>query len=324
MRKQKLKPDTVVRNYWKNNEQFADFFNAALFNGETIIRAQELEDIDTDESTVLENGNYAESIVASRDNIKVQKKSTRYGIELVLLGMEGQEHVHYAMPMRVMGYDYGTYKKQYDDNALKYKKSCDITEDEFISRMRKTDKLIPVVTIVVYYGEKEWDGAVSLHGMLNIPEGMKVFVNDYKVHLVEARKNNLRLHNINNQNLFNLLEILLDRESTTLQIKEKAINYAREHDVDKYVIMTAAGVSNCKMNYNMNEKGDVDMCTVFEETWKEGKAEGRSEGRAEEIVETGYEFGLSENDIIMRLQKKLDISAKKAEEYLAMFSKQPV
>lgn len=24
-RKQKLKPDIVVKNYWRNNEQFADF-----------------------------------------------------------------------------------------------------------------------------------------------------------------------------------------------------------------------------------------------------------------------------------------------------------
>lgn len=43
------------------------------------------------------------------------------------------------------------------------------------------------------------------------------------------------------------------------------------------------------------------MCTVFEETWKEGKEEGLAEGKAEEIVETGYEFGLSEEDILTRL-----------------------
>ena len=25
---QNLKPDIVLKNYWRNNEQFADFFNA--------------------------------------------------------------------------------------------------------------------------------------------------------------------------------------------------------------------------------------------------------------------------------------------------------
>ena len=52
---------------------------------------------------------------------QICKKSTRYGINFVMLGMESQEHIHYAMPMRIMGYDYGAYKKQYDNNAVKYK-----------------------------------------------------------------------------------------------------------------------------------------------------------------------------------------------------------
>lgn len=58
-KKQELKPDIVVKNYWRNNEQFADFFNAVLFDGEQIIKADELEDIDTEESSILEHKEYA-------------------------------------------------------------------------------------------------------------------------------------------------------------------------------------------------------------------------------------------------------------------------
>ena len=119
---QDLKPDTVLKNYWRNNEQFADLFNAVLFNGKQIIKPEELEDIDTEESFVFEHKKYAETIQAARDNIKIRKKSTIHGVEFILLGKEGQEHIHYAMPMRVMGYDYSTYKKQYDNNAKKYKR----------------------------------------------------------------------------------------------------------------------------------------------------------------------------------------------------------
>ena len=277
--------------------------------------------MDTEESSVLEHKQYAESIGASRDNVKVRKKSTVYDVEFVMLGLEGQERIHYAMPMRVMGYDYGTYKKQYEDNAAKYKNAKGMTEDEFLSKMKKTDKLIPVITIVVYYGEKPWDGAISLHGMLNIPMEMLPFVNDYKMHLVEARKNDLKLHNVNNKDLFNLLEILLDKNNKLSVTRKKAINYAREHKVEKSVIMTVAGAANCKMDYNrMLKKGDADMCTVFEETRKEGVAEGEAKG----IIETGYEFGLSEDDILARLQKKLNVSLQKAQEYLAMFGKKTV
>lgn len=321
-RKQKLKPDIVVKNYWRNNEQFADFFNAVLFDGKEIIKADELEDIDTEESSILEHKDYAESIGAARDNVKIRKKSTIYNVELVILGMEGQERIHYAMPMRVMGYDYGTYKKQYDDNAKKYKNANGMSRDEYMSKMKKMDKFIPVITIVVYYGENPWDGALSLHEMLNIPKEVEPFVNDYKMHLIEARKNNLKLHNINNIDLFNLLEILLNKDEKLKETKEKAIQYASEHDVDKSVIMTVAGAANCKMDYDMIAgKGSVDMCTVFEETRFEGRLEGKLEGRAEEIIETGHEFGLSEEEILIRLQKKLDVSLQKAQEYFKMFSK---
>lgn len=325
-RKQKLKPGIVVKNYWRNNEQFADFFNAVLFDGKEIIKADELEDIDTEESSILEHKDYAESIGAARDNVKIRKKSTIYNVELVILGMEGQERIHYAMPMRVMGYDYGTYKKQYDDNAKKYKNANGMSRDEYMSKMKKMDKFIPVITIVVYYGENPWDGALSLHEMLNIPKEVEPFVNDYKMHLIEARKNNLKLHNINNIDLFNLLEILLNKDEKLKETKEKAIQYASEHDVDKSVIMTVAGAANCKMDYDMIAgKGSVDMCTVFEETRFEGRLEGRLEGklegRAEEIIETGHEFGLSEEEILIRLQKKLDVSLQKAQEYFKMFSK---
>jgi hypothetical protein len=135
------------------------------------------------------------------------------------------------------------------------------------------------------------------------------FLNCDKEVLIEARKNNLELHNINNIDLFNLLEILLNKDEKLKKTKERAIQYASEHDVDKSVIMAVTGAANCKMDYDMIAgKGSVDMCTVFEETRSEGRLEGRLEGklegRAEEIIETGHEFGISEEEILTRLQKK--------------------
>lgn len=236
----------------------------------------------------------------------------------VMLGMESQERIHYAMPMRVMGYDYGSYKKQYDSNARKYKTAAGMSEDEYLSGMKKTDRFIPIITIVVYYGERPWDGATSLHGMLHIPEEMKRFVNDYTMRLVEARENRLTLHNMDNQDLFNLLEILLDKRRAPNETRERAIKYVKEHAVDKTVVIAAAGAANCRLDYNaLTKKEDADMCTVFEETWMEGKIEGRAQG----VIETGFEFGLSENDILERLQNKLHVSLQKAQEYLEMFGR---
>ena len=172
--------------------------------------------------------------------------------------------------------------------------------------------------------------------------------------LVEAKENDLKLHNINNQDFFNLLEILLDTTVSTSKIKERAMQYSREHQTEKEVVMTVAGATNCKLDYNaFQQKGDGDMCSVFEATRLEGIAQGMkqgmaqgiaqgieqgieqgiaqgieqgieqgmAQGMAQGIVETGVEFGLSEQDILDKLQKKLDISLSKAEEYLERFKK---
>lgn len=70
----------------------------------------------------------------------------------------------------------------------------------------------------------------------------------------------------------------------------------------------------------LTAKGDVSVSTLFDEIAKEGKAKGRAEG----IIETGYDFGLSENDILQKLQDKMKISLQQAQEYLEMFGKQTV
>ena len=80
--------------------------------------------------------------------------------------------------------------------------------------------------------------------------------------------------------------------------------------------------------HNAFEKGDGGMCTLFEKFAKEneviGEAKGKLQGEAKGIVETGYEFGLSEPDILKRLQQKLEISLQMAQEFLNMFGKQAV
>lgn len=321
---QDLKADTVLKNYWRDNERFADFFNAVLFEGRNVIKPEELEDRDTEESSILEHRNKAKSIQAGRDNIKIRKKSTVYGVELVMLGMESQEHIHYAMPMRVMGYDYGVYKKQYDSNARLCKGRKGLEEDEILSGMRKTDRFTPVITTVVYYGEKPWDGATALHGMLDIPEEMRPYVNDYKMILVEARQNSLAFSNGNNIDFFNLLEILLGRDLSRNEAREKAIQYSEEHGTDKTVVMTIAGATNSKIDYNAFAKGDGRMCTLFEEIAMENEKKGKAEGKAEGIIETGLDVGLSEQDILERLQDKMGIPLQKAQEYFMKFGKQMV
>jgi len=55
---------------------------------------------------------------------------------------------------------------------------------------------------------------------------------------------------------------------------------------------------------------------------QENIEKGRLEGRALEIIETGYEFQISEKDILERLQRKLNLSLQASKEYLQRFGRQ--
>lgn len=60
----------------------------------------------------------------------------------------------------------------------------------------------------------------------------------------------------------------------------------------------------------------------YMQRWEElayARDDGKIEGRAEEIVEIGYEFGLSEDKILERLQSKLNITIEEAEKFLTIY-----
>ena len=40
--KNKIKPDTILKNFWRDNRHFADLFNAVFFNGEQVLKPQDL------------------------------------------------------------------------------------------------------------------------------------------------------------------------------------------------------------------------------------------------------------------------------------------
>ena len=47
-----------------------------------------------------------------------------------------------------------------------------LTTGEYLSRFRKKDRLIPIISLVFYYGSEPWDGPVDLYDMFRL-EGTK-------------------------------------------------------------------------------------------------------------------------------------------------------
>ena len=220
----KIKQDTILKNFWKNNDRFADLFNTFLFNGKEILKPDDLTEVDTDVSSMLKFNGHAETVQKILDVVK----KTAYGIDFMILGLENQSHIHYAMPLRHMIGDAFSYLKEYNEIAKKHKKEKDYTAtDEFLSRMKKTDRLHSVLTICIYYGENPWYGPHSLIDMLEIPDAFKPLISDYKFNLIELRKSEyLKFHNDDVNTIFNISRFIFDEkyDKITDIYKEKNIS----------------------------------------------------------------------------------------------------
>ena len=179
----KLKKDSTFKEFWRDNERFADLFNGAVFGGREVICAESLQEMDTDVSGTIKMDGYSEGLERRRDVIK----KFAAGITFVLLGVEAQQHIHYAMPLRHMLYDGMGYLKEY--RSLPAKTGKFQISDEFLSKMKKEDKLHPIITLTVYYGEMPWDGPMNLRGMMTeIPQEMAGVFCNYSMNLLEVRK----------------------------------------------------------------------------------------------------------------------------------------
>lgn len=93
-----------------------------LFGGEQVVKTDNLEEMDTDVSGVIMADDYKLSLGRFRDVVKKNFD----GIELVVLGLELQEYIHYGMPLRTMIYDSLGYLKEFEgvrkwnkDNGIK-------------------------------------------------------------------------------------------------------------------------------------------------------------------------------------------------------------
>ena len=92
------------------------------------------------------------------------------------------------MPVRNLLYDALNYADQVNELAASNHKSKKYSNSgEFISGITKNDRLIPVITIVIFFKSGGWDGPLTLHQMLDfneIPDSLKDSIPDYKMILI--------------------------------------------------------------------------------------------------------------------------------------------
>lgn len=182
--------DTVTAKYMSQNEIFADVFNYFIYDGEQVIRPEDLKELDTREIDVPYGGKEGEKqpVQRTRDVIKSVTAMTDKRFAYMVLAVENQSNIHYAMPVKDMVYDALQYAKQVERAIASHKQSGDYKgaeHDEYLSGFMKKDRLMPVVTLVIYFDSKEWDGPLSIHEMFGMKDDRILsYVPDYRINLI--------------------------------------------------------------------------------------------------------------------------------------------
>lgn len=292
------KKDITLKDYLSDGRRYADLLNGSIFQGRQVIRGEMLTDANTvqaksEDKTILERTN------------DIVMKQTADGKLFAVWVVANQEHIDYTMPVRVMLQESLEYDRQLKEIRRQNRRNEKIqskedkvfqNDAEFLSGIRRKDRLQPVVTLVVYWGKEKWQGAQSLHDIIdfgedvNLAQNMKLLVPKYPLHF-------LNLTERNNYDCFQTeLRILFElyaRRNNKLEFW----NYVNRHEeckqLDKETYQTLGVLTNSKRLQNgiyiragkQQETEEVNMCQAIEELIEDGKKEGQRLGRQRMLYE---------------------------------------
>ena len=280
-------PDTVTKALMGDNKYFADVFNYYLYDGKQVIDPSKLSAKDITE-LALPFGADGKPIAVQklRDVLKSVVIMEDEKAAYLLLGLENQMYLHYAMIIQNMLYDALDYSDQVRLIAKKHREEAkENTEgkkqdgNEFLSGLSKDDKLVPVITLTLYFGADEWTAPTSLYEMLDIPDkGLLRYISDYKLNLLTPESiadNDFDKFQTEMKQLLKYIKYSKDRRKLDELVHQDPVYEAVSGEVAT-VIET---VTHTKLNIKQGEKV-VNVKNAIDEMKAFAKAEGRAEGEA--------------------------------------------
>ena len=275
--------DTKAKEYLSDNSRFADLCNYVLFQGEQIIKAETLIEKDSTEVLSILVDGREEQFQKWRDLIKGTVIKRNKDMVFVLIGIENQSDIHYAMPVKNMIYDALNYGSQVKKTAKRHRKNHDkLTPAEFLSGFRKDDKLTPVITITLYWGADKWDGPRTLHDMLeHSDETLIKFIPDYHINLVVPEEiDDFKKFRTTLGEVLETIKVSNDKEQMRQLIFSNPV-FQKMDNESVAAINTFLGT-----NIPLNKTEEVtDMCKAWDDLMNEGIEKGVEKGRINIIAD---------------------------------------
>ncbi len=181
---------TVTAKYMSQKHIFADLLNYYIYGSRQAIDPDSLEELDTREAEALYGGKDEDGQPAQRtgDVMESLVAMTDGRAAYLLLAVETQPDIYDVMLAENMIYDAFQYTEPVSDAAASHRCSGDCRGadgDGGLSGFMKWGRLLPVVTLVVYFSAREWEGPMSLHEMFEGQDArILALALDYRINLV--------------------------------------------------------------------------------------------------------------------------------------------
>lgn len=308
-----MKTDTITKDYVKDTGIFADIFNYYIYGGRQVIRPEQLTERDSAKIALPYGADGAVVPVQKfRDVQKLYAAMTDGKMEYVLYGAENQSEIHYAMAVRNNLYDALEYAGQVEEAARSHRKKIRRRKEqggaeaeegkktpgagEFLSGFWKGDRLIPSITVTIFFSSKKWDGPLSPFEMMDVSDpDVLACLNDYRVHLIAPAQMTddeiMKFQSSLREVLF-FIKYSKDWEnlSSILETNEERFRKLERRAVDVIEAITNSGIK-----YDEEEEA-VDVCQAIQEMRIEERRLGEQEGerRGEKI---GEKIGVQKGEL---------------------------
>jgi len=281
--------------YYDDETRYADLINGFVFGGRQVVSGEDVTEMDSRKTGRKDRSRTSKKEYRQRYRDFVRK--TVFGINCVIIALENQKKISYAMPVRVMDGDAMEYSKQLNIVRRRNKRKKDLEGgEEFLELFAKDDRIPATFSLVVYYGEKPWDGARDLYELLDlkgIPEELRKLVNHYPIHVLEVRRfEHTEWFQTDLREVFEFIQCMNDKEKMERLVKDKYETFSNL-DEDACDVIASVGKMkeiNFKDEKYRNEKGGVNMSKALQDWGEELREEGRVAGYACGH-ETGYVSG---------------------------------
>ncbi len=299
-----MKADTVTKDYVKDAAIFADIFNYYIYGGRQVIRPEHLAERDSVKIALPYGADGAAVPVQKfRDAQKLYAVKTDGRTEYVLYGTEAQAHIHFAMPVKNNLYDALEYAGQVEEAARSHRRGMGRLESEaggtgkkkpdsgeFLSGFWREDRLIPSVTLTIYFGADAWDGPLSLFEMMDAPNPeVLACMDNYHVRLIApAQMADEEIMKFQSSLREVLLFIKYSKDSRGLErILES--NEKRFRKLERRAADVIETITNSGIKYDEGEEA-VDMCQAIQELRKESERNGELRGEFKKAQETAWKL----------------------------------